>query len=87
MILFWVTPLLGALRNFTKYKYFKFLVFIRSPLLYFFIQMILQTNNIWKILIIERWLMFLYKTALSIYKKDYIIKKEKYIKKYKLKYD
>lgn len=87
MILFWITPFLGALRNFTKYKYFRFLVFIRSPLLYFFIQIILQTNNIWKILIIERWLMFLYKTCLSIYKKDYIIKKEKYIKKYKLKYD
>ena len=43
--------------------------------------------NIWKIIVLERWLMFVYKTSLSIYRNDYKNKKEKYIKKYKMKYD
>lgn len=81
-----ITPILGALRNFSKYKDFKFFIFIRTPLIYFFLYLILQTSNIWKILIYERWIMFLYKTAKSIINKDYFTKKDKYIKKYNLKY-
>ncbi len=81
-----ITPLMGALRNFVKYKEFKPLIFLRTPLLYFFLFLFFQTTNVWKILIIERWIMFLYKTLISIYRKDYITKKEKYIQKYGLVY-
>lgn len=82
-----ITPILGSLRNFVKYKNFKPLIFIRTPVLYFFLFIILQTNNIWKIIVLERWFMFVFKTLKSIYRRDYITKKEKYIQKYNLKYD
>jgi len=82
-----ITPILGSLRNFVKYKNFKPLIFIRTPVLYFFLFIILQTNNIWKIIVIERWFMFVFKTLKSIYRRDYITKKEKYILKYNLKYN
>uniref|UniRef100_A0A6C0BUC6 Uncharacterized protein n=1 Tax=viral metagenome TaxID=1070528 RepID=A0A6C0BUC6_9ZZZZ len=85
-MLFLITPLMGSLRNFTKYKNFNFIIFIRTPLIYIFLYLFLQTRNIWKILIYERWFMFIYKTLKSIINKDYIRKKEKYIKKYNLKY-
>ena len=82
-----ITPILGSLRNFVKYKNFKPLIFIRTPVLYFFLFLILQTNNIWKIIVLERWFMFVFKTLKSVYRRDYIIKKDKYIMKYNLKYD
>jgi len=85
MIVF-ITPLLGSLRNFVKYKQFHPLVFMRTPILYFFLYVILQTRNIWKIIVLERWIMFLYKTTKSIYNDDYNTKKEKYKKKYGLIY-
>ena len=81
-----ITPLMGAIRNYTKYKKFQPLIFIRTPILYFFIYLFFQTKNIWKILIFERWFMFIYKTCFSIYRKDYIRNKEKYQKKYGLTY-
>ena len=81
-----VTPLLGAIRNFVKYKQFKPLVFLRTPIIYYFLYLVFQTRNIWKILVLERWLMFIYKTSISIYRNDYQLKKEKYKKKYNLKY-
>jgi hypothetical protein len=82
-----ITPLLGSLRNFVKYKNFKPLIFIRTPVLYFVLFLIFQTNNIWKIIVLERWFMFVFKTLKSVYRRDYIIKKEKYIMKYNMKYD
>jgi hypothetical protein len=82
-----ITPLLGSLRNFVKYKNFKPLIFIRTPVLYFFLFLIFQTNNIWKIIVLERWFMFVFKTLKSVFRRDYIIKKEKYIMKYNMKYD
>ena len=82
-----VTPLLGSLRNHVKYKDFKPIIFIRTPIIYFFLFLFFQTRNIWKIIVLERWLMFVYKTILSIYRNDYKNKKEKYIEKYKMKYD
>jgi len=81
-----ITPLLGAFRNYVKYKYFKPFIFIRTPILYFFIYIIFQTRNIWKILILERWFMLIYKSIISIIRDDYHIKKTKYIQKYNLKY-
>ncbi len=86
MILLFVTPFLGAIRNYSKYKQFNTFLFLRTPIIYFFLYLFFQTNNFWKILIYERWFFFMYKTILSIYRKDYYVKKEKYIRKYNLKY-
>ena len=86
-MLFLITPILGSVRNHVKYKNFKPLLFIRTPIIYFFLFLFLQTRNIWKIIVLERWLMFVFKTGLSIYKNDYKNKKDKYIQKYKMKYD
>ena len=54
--LYLVTPLLGFLKNYSKYKQINFYVFIRTPILYFFIHNILLylrytelffTNTLW----------------------------------------
>jgi len=84
--LFFITPILGFIKNYIKYKQLNFLIFIRTPILYFFIYLFLQQNNIWKVLIYERWFFFIYKSINSIRKNDYKNKKEKYIKKYGLTY-
>ena len=86
LFLYLITPLLGTLRNYVKYKQIKLLLFIRTPITYFIINIIFQCNSIWKTLIYERWYFFIYKTILSIYNDDYNKKKDKYIKKYGLKY-
>jgi len=87
ILLYLITPFLGSLRNYIKYKKLDFLLFIRSPITYFFINIFFQCNTTWQTLIYERWFFFIYKTILSIYNNDYITKKEKYIKKYGLKYN
>ena len=81
-----ITPFLGCLRNYVKYKQLDFLMFIRTPIIYFLLSLIFGHDNVWKTLVYERWLLFMYKTCLSLYKNDYINKKDKYIKKYGLKY-
>ncbi len=86
IFLYLITPLLGTLRNYVKYKQIKLLLFIRTPITYFLINLIFQCNSVWKTLIYERWYFFIYKTILSIYNDDYNKKKDKYIKKYGLKY-
>lgn len=86
IFLYLITPLLGTLRNYIKYKQIKLLLFIRTPLTYFLINMIFQCNSVWKTLIYERWYFFIYKTFLSLYNDDYNRKKDKYIEKYGLKY-
>ena len=90
MILYTLTPLLGTLRNYVKYKQFKTVIFIKTPITYFIIHKLLKmmkwNNIILYTLIFERWYFLLYKTFLSILNNDYNIKKEKYIKKYNLKY-
>lgn len=87
IILYLITPILGSFRNYIKYKKLKFLLFIRTPVTYFMINLLFQCNNVWKTLIYERWFFFIYKSFLSLYNNDYIKKKEKYIKKYGLKYN
>lgn len=87
LILYLITPLLGTLRNYVKYKQLSIYMFLRTPISYIFIRYITNTSNIWKILIYERWYFFIYKTLLSIYNDDYNSKKEKYIKKYNLNYE
>jgi len=91
MIIFFITPILGAIRNYSKYKQFKLTLFIRTPITYFLIYNLLkiyyQKNMILYTLILERWYFLIYKTLISIFNDDYNIKKNKYIKKYNLKYD
>ena len=86
ILLYLITPFLGIIRNYIKYKQIKLLMFLRTPLTYFFINIVFQTNNVWKTLMLERWFFFIYKSFLSIYNDDYHKKKDKYILKYNLKY-
>ncbi len=86
IFLYLITPLLGTLRNYIKYKRLKILLFLRTPVTYFMINLLFQNQNIWKTLMFERWFFFIYKSLLSLYNDDYNVKKQKYIKKYGLKY-
>lgn len=86
ILLYFITPLLGSLRNYVKYKKLNFLLFIRTPITYFFLSNLFRCNNVWQTLIYERWFFFIYKTWISIYNDDYNTKRDKYIKKYGLKY-
>ena len=87
ILLYLITPFLGILRNYIKYKKIRIFVFLRTPLIYFFINILFKTNNIWKTMVLERWFFFIYKSLVSMYKNDYKKKKKKYIKKYGLKYN
>ena len=93
LILYTITPLLGALRNYCKYKEFKLKLFIRTPFTYYvFYKICFQfqkkyTINPFMIMMFERWFFLVFKTFLSIINDDYNIKKQKYIKKYNLKYN
>lgn len=78
--------MLGTLRNYIKYKRINILLFLRTPITYFMINLLFQNQNIWKTLIFERWFFFIYKSLLSLYNDDYNVKKQKYILKYGLKY-
>ena len=69
-MLWLVTPILGSIKNYVKYKQFKVLIFLRTPLLYIFIFLLIQETNIWKLLILERWFLLLYKSILSLYRND-----------------
>lgn len=86
-LIYLITPTLGLIRNYTKYKQIKYLLYFRTIIIYLGLQILLQTTNVWKILILERWLLLFVKTLISIYKNDYQNKKIKYIKKYNLKYN
>ena len=86
ILLYLITPSLGLFRNYVKYKKMNYLIYIRTPIIYIILKIIFKINNIWKILILERWYFLLYKTFLSIYNNDYIKKRKKYIKKYNLIY-
>ncbi len=88
IFLYLITPLLGTLRNYIKYKRIKILLFLRTPITYFMINLLFQNQNqnIWKTLMFERWFFFIYKSLLSLYNDDYNVKKQKYIIKYGLKY-
>ena len=87
MLLYLITPSIGLLRNYVKYKQIKYLLFVRTPLVYILLLVLLQTQNTWKVLIVERWVLLVYKTIISIYKNDYYRNKDKYQKKYNLKYN
>jgi hypothetical protein len=88
-----VTPILGLLRNYTKYKKIDRKLFLRTPILSLIIYKLFLINNFkeekyfYLSLIIERWFLLAYKGLYSYFNKDYIKKKEKYIKKYNISYD
>jgi hypothetical protein len=86
MYLYLITPLLGSLKNYVKYKRFNILVFLRTLYIYYLLKLSIQTNNTWLILMLERWFFFIFKIIKSIINNDYINKKQKYIEKYNLIY-
>jgi len=81
-----VTPLLGSLKNYVKYKRFNILVFLRTLYIYYLLKLSIQTNNTWLILMLERWFFFIFKIIKSIINDDYNNKKQKYTEKYRLIY-
>ena len=87
MYLYLVTPFLGSLKNYVKYKRFNILIFIRTFYIYFILKLFIQTNNNWLILMLERWFFFLFKIIRSIIRNDYQKNRNKYINKYGIKYD
>ena len=86
MYLYLITPILGIIRNYSKYKEINYILFFRSPFIYIILNILFSSLSIYEILIYERWIMFIYKILYSISNNDYHRNKEKYIKKYKLKY-
>ena len=81
-----ITPVLGALRCYSKRKTFDIELFLRTPLLYYlyfnFLKCIDIKNKLLWTLIIERWHMLIYKTIVSFVNNDYENKKKKYLIKY-----
>lgn len=86
MYLYLVTPILGSLKNYIKYKHFNTLIFLRTLYIYLVLHLSIQTNNTWMILMIERWFFFIFKIIRSVYRNDYIRNRKKYETKYKLIY-
>lgn len=90
LLLYLITPTLGLLRNYSKYKRCDFRTYIRSPLLYvffhFFMFLLGAENIIFKTLIFERWYFLYYKSLKSLINNDYMKNKDKYIEKYGLTY-
>lgn len=70
IIYFLITPTLGLLRDYSKNKNIIFSKFIRTPLMTFIISLYCNRTreNLFKIIIYERWLMLMYKTCYSLYK-------------------
>ena len=89
-ILYMITPILGFVKNYIKYKQFHVFIFLRTPFVYFIIHNILYMLNFQRIvfptIIFERWFFFIYKIIRSWIRNDYIRNKEKYKLKYGLIY-
>ncbi len=86
MLIYLITPLLGSLKNYVKYKHFNSLIFVRTFYIYFILKLFIQTNNTWLILLLERWFFFSFKIIRSLIRNDYIKNRLKYEQKYKLFY-
>ena len=90
-VFFLITPSLGLLRNYIKYKNLSLSLFIRSPAISIILFELLninypQCNNLLLSIILERWCMLFSKSLISFYSNDYIRKRKKYIEKYNFKY-
>tara|TARA_Y100000768_G_scaffold277219_1_gene212645 strand:+ start:4306 stop:4578 length:273 start_codon:yes stop_codon:yes gene_type:complete len=90
MYIYFITAILGCIRDYSKTKYISILKFIRTPLIIFLINYILKNynvnNSVLKAIILERWVFLLLKTLISVYNNDYYNKKEKYKIKYNIIY-
>lgn len=90
LYLYLVTPNLGFLRNYIKYKQFNLSVYLRSYVVYFYFHLLLLMMGCKQVilttLISERWFWFVYKMCKSYIKNDYERKKEKYKIKYNMTY-
>lgn len=97
-LLYVITPLLGLIKNYVKYKQINLFLFLRTPMLYVMIDKLLliyfhKYSRLFQIyprllwtLIIERWFMFQYKIIYSLLFDLYHTRKQKYITKYNLVY-
>ena len=87
--LLFITAILGVIKNYIKYKKLSFCLFLRSPILTLLIYLIIKSrceNALLWAIILERWILLLYKSIISYFRNDYVIKMDKYKKKYNLKY-
>jgi len=86
-----IIPFLGLIKNYIKYKKLSILIFFRTPFINLLIEKILfyknYQNRVLLSIICERIFFFIFKITRSYINNDYIIKKNKYIKKYGLNYD
>ena len=86
-----IIPVLGALKNFVKYKRVSLLLFCRTPFIYSFIYSYLRLfkykNKIILTVVNERIFMFIYKIIYSLLTDSYHKNKLKYIKKYNILYN
>ena len=86
-----IIPILGALKNYVKYKRVSVLLFLRTPFMYTFIYSYLRlfkyNNKIILTVVNERIFMFIYKIIYSLLTDSYHKNKLKYIKKYNILYN
>ena len=86
-----IIPVLGAVKNYVKYKRISLLLFLRTPIIYSIFYTFLwirkYKNKISLTIINERIFMFLYKIIYSILIDKYHKNKLKYIKKYNILYN
>ena len=80
-----IIPVLGALKNYVKYKRLSVLLFLRTPVIYSFIYTYLKLlnykNKVILTIVNERIFMFFYKIIYSLLTDSYHKNKLKYIKK------
>jgi hypothetical protein len=90
-LLYIITPVSGFLKNYLKYKRVNLATFARTPLVYFWIDLFLclykVRNPVLWCLILERWFFFYYKIVKSYWQDVYHVRREKYEKKYGLRYE
>ena len=86
-----IIPVLGALKNYVKYKRVSFLLFMRTPIIYSifysYLSLFKYNNKVSLTIINERVFMFLYKIIYSLLTDSYHKNKLKYIKKYNILYN
>ena len=86
-----IIPVLGALKNYVKYKRVSVLLFLRTPFIYSFIYSYLRLfnykNKVILTIVNERIFMFIYKIIYSLLTDSYHKNKLKYIKKYNILYN
>ncbi len=91
ILLYSVTPLLGFMKNYVKYKRVNALLFMRTPFLYLLIDTLMRRYRVNHILlwtlIVERWFLFGYKISVAYLYDHYHRRKNKYTRKYNLSYE